>query len=364
MLKSFTAFLLISFPLWVMGQNLELLTKLNSQINESSGLIYLDGRLITHNDSQGEAMLYELDSLTGNVVRQVEILNAVNTDWEDICYDEQYIYIGDFGNNNGNRTDLKIYRVSRQAYLENDAVTAEVISFNYSDQTDFSNASPNAEFDAEALIALGDSLYIFTKDWANLRTVVYPIPKVPGEYQLIKTDSLDIDGLATGATVCSETGRILLSAYTILQPFIVSISEYEGNAFSQGSVQIINVQTPTGYSYQIEGIAAISHQLVYLTAEENILGDAALYKLGFNPTSIREIEHELIVIHPNPTSDYFQISTDQSVIAHIYNAVGQKVKTIHSKQVDVSDLPVGSYIIEICESSGQILSTQKLMIRR
>lgn len=357
-------FVFLFFPLWVMAQNLELLTGLHDQIDESSGLIYLEGRLITHNDSEGAATLYEFDSLSGNVTRQVEILNAVNHDWEAICYDDAYIYIGDFGNNHGNRTDLKIYRISRDDYLnpDSDAVPAEVISFHYSDQIDFTSAYLNHEYDAEAVVSLGDSLYIFTKNWVNQRTYIYPIPKIPGDYELIKTDSLDIGGMASGAEICYETGRILLTAYNIFQPFVVSISGYEGNSFSQGDVQIINLQAPAGYSYQIEGVAAISPNLFYITSEENFEGSSGLYKLDFNTTDIVEIENQQITIHPNPTSDYFNISTSQNVTVHIYNAMGQKVKTLQSKRVDVSDLPIGLHVVEICGSSGQILSTQKVII--
>lgn len=359
-------FIMLFFPVWVMAQNLELLTGLNNLIDESSGLIYLEGRLITHTDSEGEAALYEFDSLTGNVVRQVEILNSVNTDWEDICYDDDYIYIGDFGNNHGNRTDLKIYRISRSAYLnpDNDSVPAEVIAFHYSDQTDFTSAYLNTEYDAEAVIALGDSLYIFTKNWVNHRTYVYPIPKIPGDYELIKIDSLDIGGMASGADICPETGRILLTAYTFLQPFVVSISGYAGNAFSQGTVEIINLQAPAGYSHQIEGVAAITPHLFYITSEQSFTGNAGLYKLDFTSTGLDEIAQEEITLYPNPASDYFNVLASQNVTVHLYNSIGQKVKTVTSKRVDVSDLPVGSYIVEICGRRDQVLFTQKLIIRR
>ena len=358
--------LILLFPSWIIAQNLELLTELHDQIDESSGLIYLDGRLITHNDSEGVASLYEIDSLTGNVIREVAILNATNHDWEDVCYDAEYIYIGDFGNNNGSRTDLKIYRIPRTDYLNttNNAVHAEVISFHYGDQTNFTSTPLNTEYDAEAVISLGDSLYIFTKNWIHLTTSVYPIPKIPGEYELIKIDSLDSDGLITGADISQETGRILLSGYNGLQPFVVSIAEYANNSFSQGTVQKTNIDAPSGYSFQIEGIAVIAHDLFYLTSEENFLGNAGLYKLNFNTSALMESESEEISLYPNPASDSFQVLTSQNVVVHIYNAVGKKVKTTLSKRVNVSELPTGSYIVEICGSKGQILSNQKLLIQR
>ncbi|MCD6544741.1 MAG: hypothetical protein J7K34_09555 [Flavobacteriaceae bacterium] len=68
-----------------------------------SGIINFDGRIITHNDSGGEHALYEIDILNGSVKRTVIIKNAQNKDWEDICQDDNFIYICDIGNNSNNR---------------------------------------------------------------------------------------------------------------------------------------------------------------------------------------------------------------------------------------------------------------------
>ena len=72
-------------PSLCLGQQLTLVTTLQDSVDETSGLINLDGTLITHNDSGGQPVLYELDSVSGNVTRSVTIENATNTDWEDIC---------------------------------------------------------------------------------------------------------------------------------------------------------------------------------------------------------------------------------------------------------------------------------------
>ena len=127
----------------VRGQQLTDVVALNSALNESSGLIFLDQKLITHNDSGGEAALYEIDTLTGNIARKVIIANANNIDWEDICHDSNYIYIGDFGNNSGSRTNLRIYRLSIPSYLtsSNDTVYVDTIQFSYADQIDFTPSS-------------------------------------------------------------------------------------------------------------------------------------------------------------------------------------------------------------------------------
>lgn len=366
--------ILLGFPLFTFGQQLELLTPLNESIQESSGLIFIEDRLITHNDSGGESELYEVDTLTGEIVRIVYVENANNKDWEDICHDETYIYIGDFGNNLNIRTDLKIYRISKEDYLNLDTVAADFITFNYQDQTDFTPANMNAEYDAEAMISLGDSLYIFTKNWADNNTSVYPIPKSTfqndtGVHELIKLDTWEAQGLITGADICTTTGNILLSGYTTMHPFVVSISNYEHNAFFQGQVERITLQAPSGYSHQIEGVAAISPDLFYISAEKLAISNlptlhAGLYKLDFNTTTITEIENNFPPIYPNPTADYFHISSSEQTTIFIYNVLGQITHTDTSPKIDIRNFPIDSYIIKIYDNKHQLLSTQKLIIQR
>ena len=137
-MKKFLFISLFLYQSFAMAQTITVVSTLESTVEETSGLIYLDGRMITHNDSGGEAALYEIDPASGNVVRTVEIQGATNRDWEDIASDESYIYIGDFGNNSGTRRDLGVYKVSIADYLGNDDLAvAERIDFSYEDQSDF-----------------------------------------------------------------------------------------------------------------------------------------------------------------------------------------------------------------------------------
>ena len=63
--------LLLSSQLF--AQNLTVLTTLSDTVSENSGLLNLNGRLITHNDSGGEAALFEIDSLNGHILRKVVV---------------------------------------------------------------------------------------------------------------------------------------------------------------------------------------------------------------------------------------------------------------------------------------------------
>ena len=101
---------------------------LEDEIQETSGLLFVGDELWTHNDSGNENRLYQLDTMTGAVLREVLIANAENEDWEDITQDNQYIYIGDFGNNEGTRTDLRIYRILKSS-LNLNVVNADCLLY-------------------------------------------------------------------------------------------------------------------------------------------------------------------------------------------------------------------------------------------
>ena len=185
------------------------LAELPPVLNECSGLVYFDGQLWAHNDGGNEAALYQIDTLTGAVLRQVNINGASNVDWEDIAQDTTHLYIADIGNNLGNRTNLRIYKVSKSE-LTNDAVNAEVITFNYADQTDFSAAPQANNYDAEALAFAGDSLHIFSKNWLNKRTRHYVLPTATGDYSLSVREEFDVNGLITAAAIHNDSVGMLL----------------------------------------------------------------------------------------------------------------------------------------------------------
>jgi len=240
---------------------------LNDAVNETSGLLWWNKLIWTHNDSGGQPQLYGLDSSNGNIVRTVTITNASNTDWEDIAQDGQYIYIGDFGNNaNGNRTNLKIYRLKKTGIKIKDSLTAAVIHFSYSDQTDFSpTGSNNTNFDCEAMIAYGDSLFLFSKDWKDGKTRLYKLPKKPGTYVAQKIGELNVDGLITGAEIISTKRVIVLTGYnTTVTPFIYLLYDFSGNDFFGANKR--KIQINEGFT-QVEGICALNNNNFYISNE-------------------------------------------------------------------------------------------------
>jgi len=311
-------------PILGFGQEIALVSEIQNPLKETSGLIYLNNKLITHNDSGGANALYELDSITGNITRTVIIDNAINTDWEDICYDDNYIYIGDFGNNNGSRTDLKVYRISISDYFDSDdTASADVINFSYADQTDFSPSDKITNFDAEALISYNGSLYIFTKNWGNYETNIYALPKIPGTYQIEKIGNIDSQGLVTGATYNSRTNTILLTGYHLKSfPYsiIIEISDFISDDFSNGAINRYQITIPNGYSRQIESITVLDCGQYYITSEEySKLGwNSGLYRLKIETDCVESTDKYRLMFNSDP-------STEITIGWNQISGTGQKV---------------------------------------
>ena len=206
-------------------EDLRLLGNLPEIVSETSGLLVIGPQIITHNDSGNEPLLYYLDTVNLEIQRQVRVEGVLNTDWEDLAEDTDYVYIGDFGNTRGTRTDLAIYRVAKQDLAAgNTSVTADRIGYTYEDQMDFSGTT-NSDWDAEALVVRGDSLIVFTKQWQGNGTVAYRIPKSPGDHLALRSGAYAAGGLITGATPRPGGGYALLGYTSVLQPFLIEVPQ-------------------------------------------------------------------------------------------------------------------------------------------
>jgi len=299
-------FLLLLFvPISVQAQDtipLSLVASFPNLLDETSGLSFIDGTLWTFNDGGASSVLHQIDTTTATVIQSVSLQNASNIDWESIAHDDQHVYVGDFGNNDGDRMDLRIYILSKDSLLNGSGsvTVTDTIQFSYSDQSSFVS-SPNAtNHDCEALIAYGDSLYLFTKRWLDNRSYVYGVPKTPGQYTLGPLDSLETDGLITGADVNSE-GLLVLCGYTTSgSAFLRSIEGFSFPLPSQGTLVEWIVDQPL---LQLEGITSTYGRAFFFSSEAlfNLI-PARLWKAGIPLSShVGDFgieENILIVRHP------------------------------------------------------------------
>jgi len=248
-------------------------------LKESSGLSYTNGNLWTFGDSGNPNEIFKIDSSTGAILQTVEIENFPNVDWEDITADSSYIYIGDFGNNYGNRTDLKIIRIKKTdlnvpgTFLK---VQGEAIQFRYADQANFARVR-STDYDCESLISIGQFLYLFTKDGIDLKTRCYKISNLPGSYQVSPISTFDTKGKITAAAYNAATKEIALLGYLKKKeaPFIWFLNGYQNDDFFGGSNTRITIGSAK--DWQTEGLDYISANRLFMSCETSKSQPASLY---------------------------------------------------------------------------------------
>ena len=248
------------------------ITGLPGKIKETSGLLYFNGQLWTHNDSGNLPEIYQIDSANGSILRTVVIRNSVNKDWESMAQDDSNMYIGDFGNNSGDRKDLKILKIAKSDLFNpaKDTVDASYIHFFYSDQTDFDPAFNNNDFDCEAFFFQNDSLHLFSKDWADLQTRHYVVAAKPGRYKARFVEKFLADGLITDASI-NLKGNIVLLGYKNTSGrsyicFAWLFSGYNGSGFFSGKRRRIELGSALHLG-QTEGIALKNDNTGWISSE-------------------------------------------------------------------------------------------------
>lgn len=249
---------------------------LSPNLKEISGLTFLnDSVLVTHNDSGNEPVLYFLN-LKGEEIHSVKVTNAKNIDWEDITSDHKgTIYIGDIGNNKNDRTDLCIYKINNPDLLTIENVTAEIIGFNYPDQSAFPPKANDLHFDSEAIAFHNDSLYVFTKCRSNPWDGVsncYSVPTRAGNYTATKRFSVVIGrkgwifDSVTGAEMTEEK-CYLLTYNRLITYSITSTLNFENKT------SLLPIK-------QFEAVAIDSKGQLFLANEERkFFGGPSLYIL-------------------------------------------------------------------------------------
>lgn len=254
-----------------LAQNAVQIAKLDNEINETSGLLIEAGKFYTFNDSGGEAMLYEIDTISGKVIRRIPVLNAKNVDWEAITSDDQFIYIGDIGNNYGKRKNLTIYKCPRSG-LVTGSLEAESIRISYTDQFEFKHDAHKHEYDAESLFTKDGKLFLMSKNWIKDESKIYEVPLTPGVHELTPLYTIETSGKVTDAYFSPVGSRLFLIGYGDF-PFITIVKDYDEGRWN--SKLTIPINSPNGF--QTEGIN-YKGSTIYYSSEQVEIFSAELAK--------------------------------------------------------------------------------------
>lgn len=251
---------------------------LPESLNENSGMLIEGEELWLHNDSGDEPVLYGF-SPNRKDLRLLQIKKAQNIDWEDLARDQSgNIYIGDCGNNRNQRKNLCIYKIAAPSPQDSLAI-AKKIEFHYPDQKTFPPKPDFLHFDVEAMIALGDSLYLFTKNRTkpnNGYIKLYRLPQKAGNYTAVLQDSFKVKRgrfrkSITSAALSADGTTLALLSMGRLRIF----KDFEGADFFNAKIQ----REYKLWFTQKEAIAFKTDEILYISDEQSPLGRAKLYQL-------------------------------------------------------------------------------------
>ena len=342
--------LFISCCFSIKAQNLRLVANLPTYLNENSGLVAVSSNGIwTHNDGGDGPIIYKIDT-NGNQLDSIYLNGISNVDFEDIAEDNLgNFYVGDFGNNNHNRTNLAIYKIPNPDSILGNNVTPEIIYFSYPNQVTFPDT--NQDKDCEAMFHYNGNLYLLSKNWGSSGySTLYKLPDSSGTYSAQIIDSVKTP-LVTGADIHSSGKLAVLSMDRVL-----IFDQFIGSDFFNGRKSTFLFSLT-----QKEGVSFIDTNSVYISQEDNsFFPGAKLYELNFSPflSSINIESLHDIQIMPNPSEDRILISlkgiklTTHPISYRIYNLEG---KIIQENELDftpeftvlLSEIPKGLYFINL-----------------
>jgi hypothetical protein len=192
----------------------------SDEINESSGLVQSRCQsdvFWTHNDSGDKEFVYAINE-KGEKLGTWKVENAKSLDWEDIAIFKDksgkcFLYIGDIGNNDENKSQLTIYKVAEPQITANDKNSskqnplstepAETINFSY----------PNGKHNAETLLVhpTTGEIYVLTKH-PSKPSEVFKIGAKAEKIGEIRVPAVPY-GFLTGGEISPDGKRVIICDY-------------------------------------------------------------------------------------------------------------------------------------------------------
>lgn len=250
------------------------LFQLNNLIDESSGLDVYDGLIYTLNDSGGEPIVFVLNQ-DGELVNQIPIKNAKNSDWESLDINDKLLSVGDFGNNRGNRDDLLVYQVP----LDNLNQEPSTISFSYKAQTIFDFENLTTPYDCEALFSDESDFFIISKNWKDGNSSLYNITS-SNSTPLTAKETYQFDALVTGADYNKEREILACSGYADFEMYVfLFLNSTPEKYFSD---EVIKIHLDNLSDAQVEGICFLDNNHLLISTEKTKIFKPQVWRLDLS----------------------------------------------------------------------------------
>jgi hypothetical protein len=244
-------------------------------LKEISGLEYVNNNLWGIEDSGNESNLYKINPVTGN--HEAFVVNAENNDWEDITADKQgNLYIGDTGNNDNDRKNLAIIKVSP----DNPGKVLQTTTFYYPEQTDFPAKKKQRHFDCEGFFEYNGYFYLFSKNRSldsDGTVLVHKVPNRPGNFAAEAAGSFTTcknfrSCAIAGADISADGKTVALISGNKLW----LLTGYKGDNFAQGLLTPYDLGDVT----QKESICYKDKKTLFIADEKSKKEGGKLYEIA------------------------------------------------------------------------------------
>ena len=245
---------------------------LSQELKETSGLYCPNvDSAYTINDSGNNPVIYNID-YAGRIQKKISV-DTKNSDWEALTGDSDFFYIGDVGNNNGQRKFVQVHVVPNQS--SNSENNASTLKLSYINNVINKNKYLDHDFDAEALISLDDNLLLFSKSWNTGTLFIYQLNKTE-PIQLLEhvAEIKGLPGIVTGGDFDSKNNRFILVGYKLnrMKSFTPFITILNKDLSLQTYFELLDYD-------QVEGVCVTPNGEVWFTQEGSFFTDHKLVKL-------------------------------------------------------------------------------------
>ncbi|MCR8666718.1 hypothetical protein NO995_03430 [Aestuariibaculum sp. M13] len=203
----------------------------------------------------------------GYIVKDIDIKNANNMDWEDLTTDnEGNLYIGDIGNNDKNRKWLSILKISNPEIIE-DETTAEVIKFKLP-----KGESPK---DFEAMFLYKDFFYLFSKEPG--KAILIKVPNIIGKHTAEILTEFNLNGKnnqITSADISDDGKTVVL----LNHEKVWTLTNFTDDNFFGGKL----TKLPFEHDSQKEGVCFEDNDTILITDESNDDLGSNIYSFELN----------------------------------------------------------------------------------
>ena len=262
--------------------------KFPKSLKEVSGITYSSDikTLWTLEDSGNANKIYGLDS-RGKISKEITISGTKNVDWEDLTKDKEgNLYIGDFGNNNNDRKDLCIYKLSKDKLSREHFKPEYTVKFYYPEQKNFPPSKNDLLYDVESFFEYKNNFYLFTKNRSKNfdgTTYLYRVPNKEGNFKakllgIFKAGKTFDTAAITSADISPNDSKVALLSHTRVFIF----ENFKADNFLSGKVKIFSL----GHNSQKESIIFKDENSLLIADEKDKNTGGYLYSLDLREAKL------------------------------------------------------------------------------